>query len=37
MEYTLFNARESAFTTVFNTLINSATDTANLPYKVLTA
>lgn len=32
-----FNARESSFATVFDALINSTTDTANLPYEVLTA
>jgi hypothetical protein len=32
-----YNARETDFTNVFHTLISSATDTANLPYKVLTA
>jgi hypothetical protein len=32
-----FNARQTDFTSVFHALISSATDTANLPYKVLTA
>lgn len=32
-----FNSRQSEFESVFHSLISSATDTGNLPYKVLTA